>query len=349
MKERIHYIDIAKAFAIFFIVFGHVIVHSENSDLTLRFVCSFHVVLFFVLSGYTFNTNKPFKEFISQRFSRIMIPYFIWAVLFLVPYFILGGKAGEQLGTEQSFNIVTLLKNILYGNGNSANLKQNSSLWFLPSLFTIEVFYYAIIKFSKNNKKREILFGIILLICGYISANYNKVILPWGINTMINIGIFFYIGYILSERKILDKFNVYWQTIISLVIGVFCCFYGNAKHISYIDFYYGNYIYMILSGTFLSIFTISLSKIINENKILEYVGKNTMGILIFHKLFVLIFQTKLGALSQLLMSSNLLVETILAIIISIIAISLSLVVNLPIKKYAPFLLGERKKLAIKEK
>ena len=51
-----------------------------------------------------------------------------------------------------------------------------------------------------------------------------------------------------------------------------------------------------------------ISYLINENEALEYIGKNTMGILIFHKLPILVVQTKLGVISNLLIDSNLLVE-----------------------------------------
>ena len=99
---------------------------------------------------------------------------------------------------------------------------------------------------------------------------------------------------------------------------------------------------MVLSGLFLSVFTICLSKTINKCSMLEYVGRNTMGILIFHKLFVIIFQTKLGFLSRMLIDSNFLTEMAIAILVSIISILLSLIISWPIKKIAPFMLGENK-------
>lgn len=342
MKKRLSYIDVAKAFAIFYIVLGHTIVHSQNSYLALKFVCSFHVVLFFVLSGFTFKINTSFKSFAKKKFLRIMVPYFIWAVLFLIPYYILGRNTGEELGTSQSFNLGVMLKNIIYANGNNASLKQNSSLWFLPALFIIEIGYYFIIKFTKGNYKKETITLLILIMCGYMFSNYFPFILPWAINTFVNIGFFFYIGYLLNEHNVLEKFNVKVLAIICLIIGLFCCFWGNKVHLSYIDFYYGNYIFMVLSGLFLSTFTICLSKVIDKCSMLEYVGRNTMEILIFHKLFVIIFQTKLGFLSRLLMNSNFLTEMAIAILVSIVSILLSLIISLPIKKIVPFMLGENK-------
>lgn len=341
IKKRLNYIDIAKAFAIFYIILGHTIVHSKNSYLVLQFVCSFHVVLFFILSGFTFKINTSFSQFVKKKFWRIVLPYLVWAMLFLIPYYILGKSAGEDLGTTQSFDFLIMLKNILYANGNNAALKQNSSLWFLPALFTIEIVYYFIIKLTKSNVKKEIITLSILIIIGYIFSKYCEFILPWGINTLVNLGFFFYIGYLSNEYNILEKFNIKSTMIVCLVIGLFCCYFGNKIHLSYIDFYYGNYIFMILSGVFLSFFTICLSKCINKNGILEYIGKNTMAILIFHKLFVIIFQTKCGIVSKYIMNSNIIVETLLATIVGIFSIFCSLFIASIIKKTLPILLGEK--------
>ena len=92
MKKRINYIDIARAFAIIFIALGHTFVHSEHCGFIFKLLYSFHVVLFFVISGYTFKIkdNENIVEFIKNKFVRIMIPYFVWALLFLISYMILG-------------------------------------------------------------------------------------------------------------------------------------------------------------------------------------------------------------------------------------------------------------------
>lgn len=68
-----------------------------------------------------------------------MIPYFVWALLFLIPYMLFCGTVEESIGTSSSFDLKTQIINILYGNGNMSALKQNSSLWFLPALFTMEI------------------------------------------------------------------------------------------------------------------------------------------------------------------------------------------------------------------
>lgn len=65
-KERIAWIDIAKAIAIFFIVLGH----QLPSGPLCGYLYSFHVPLFFFLSGLTFNTAKEPKNFFPRKSKK---------------------------------------------------------------------------------------------------------------------------------------------------------------------------------------------------------------------------------------------------------------------------------------
>lgn len=344
MKKRISFIDITRAFAIFFIALGHTLVHSEHCSMIFKIIYSFHVVLFFIISGYTFKIkeDESFWKFLKKKFLRIMIPYFIWSLLFLVPYLVLGHSVGDSLGTISSFDIKDQLINILYGNGNASALKQNSSLWFLPALFSMEIIYFYIIKLMNKNKKSEIPILLFSTVISYVTC-YLPIILPWGINTALNLGLCFLIGYLLKKYNLLEKdklFKLYY-IIPLLIIGLLACFL-NKEAVSCIDYVYGNFTLALLSGLSLSIIVMYISYIINNNKLLEYVGKNTMGILIFHKIIILVFQTKLGYISTILRNSNIFIEFSISLLVTILSIILSLVITLFIKKIIPFVIGERK-------
>ncbi|MBP3635030.1 MAG: acyltransferase [Bacilli bacterium] len=346
MKKRINFIDIARAFAMIFIVLGHTLVHSEHCRLIFKFLYSFHVVLFFILSGYTFKLkNESFLSFIKNKFIRIMIPYFVWAVLFLIPYMILGSKVGDTIGTTSSFDLSKQLLNVLYGNGNMSALKQNSALWFLPALFTMEVVYYLIIRLV--NKYKKITFPVLIssISINYIVNAFLPIILPWGINTALTLGTFFYLGYLFKNYKVFENnsklFNKYYIIII-LIIGVLACFF-NKSNVSCIEYEYGYFTLALISGLCLSIVFIYIAYLINKNKVLEYIGRNTMGILIFHKLIILIFQTKLGIISKLLKNSNIYLELSLSILVVILSIIFSLLATEIVRRIFPLLIGEIKK------
>lgn len=347
-KKRLNYIDIARAFAMILIVLGHTVVYSKCLVGLYKLIYSFHVALFFIISGFTFKIrdNESFLCFFKKKFLRIMIPYFIWALLFLIPYILFGRTFGGKLSTPPKFNLIIMLTNILYGNGNMYALKQNTSLWFLPALFSTEIIYYFIVKFVEKYQRKKFIIILPLLIISFLSENYMNdiIIFPWGITTVLNIGIFFYIGYLLNEYNVIEKFsnNMKSISIILLLLGTVCC-YLNYRDVAYVEYEYGNFALALISGICMSLFVLFISKNINDNKILQYLGKNTMGILIFHKITILLFQNKLGIITQLLIESNALIEIILSILIVEISISLSLILTEIIRKNLPYMIGESKK------
>lgn len=339
MKNRIKYIDIAKSIAIIIIVIGHTLVHSQHCSGIFRFLYMFNIALFFILSGYTFKINCDFKPFIKRKFVRIMIPYFAWSTFFIIPYLIFGSKIGDSLGTTQTFNIFRIIKNTLYGNGIDNALKQNTSLWFLPALFSMECFYYFIIKIK--NDKYDIVKFPILFIIGVVSAKFLSIHLPWGINTVIQIGVgTFYTGYLLAKYDIFKKIFKPYYMVFFLLIGI-AAILINTDNINYVNYTYGNYFIAFIIGISISLIIIYISYLIKENKVMEYIGRNTMGILIFHKIIILIIQTKLGNVSNLLRNSNLLIELLLTFFAVAISIIFSLIVTKIIRKICPILIGEK--------
>ncbi len=70
-KERIHYLDIAKGISMIAIVAGHL----GNGPIN-QFVFTFHVPIFFLLSGYFM---KPMDDipFIKKKAKQLLLPYII--------------------------------------------------------------------------------------------------------------------------------------------------------------------------------------------------------------------------------------------------------------------------------
>lgn len=61
MKERVVYLDVAKAIAIYLVIVGHVIQYVMKGDFYYnpiwQSIYVFHVPLFFVISGYLLKIN----------------------------------------------------------------------------------------------------------------------------------------------------------------------------------------------------------------------------------------------------------------------------------------------------
>lgn len=336
MKKRLKYIDIARGMAMFLIVLTHTLAVAGHCSQIYKLLFFFNVPLFFILSGMTFRVkeDESFWKFLKDKFIRTMLPYFVWAGLFLIPYFIFGREVSTELSREASFDLLGMIGNIFYGNGAHDALKQNAPLWFLPAFFSTEIIYYFLIKLlgkAKERKRAEILMLLGVLLVGFLCTTFtSKFYLPWGLNSALTIGVFFYVGYLMKEFKVFEgrgkKFD-FILTAICLLIGGFIFAIWEGGNVIWADYEYGNYGLCLLAGVSFSIVIIQLARLIKENRVIEYVGRNTMNILIFHKVFVVIFQTKLGGFSALLKNSNLGLEMLLAILVSVVAVTASLLVG----------------------
>ena len=139
-RKRHDYIDAAKGIGILFVVFAHV----NYTPSLLTIIYSYHMPLFFIMSGMLFNRgNYPnFRAFIKRKLQTLICPYvlfYILAILFSLAVGIVANIEGiniRELG-QQFLQIF-----INQGSGKIIN----SPLWFIPCLFVIEIMYFFISK-----------------------------------------------------------------------------------------------------------------------------------------------------------------------------------------------------------
>lgn len=341
--KRLQFVDIARALAIIFIVYGHTIVHNNNVYSFYKLLYSFHIVLFFIISGYIYNKSNDTFKFIKKKFLSLMVPYFIFSLLFLIPYFIFVDDVNTIINTQGKTNITSLLIEIIYGVGYSVSLKQNTSLWFLPALFSTEIIYKLLSNTKFYNHCQDY-FKIIILLCVSFISTKIPLILPWGINSALTLLIFFEIGILLKKYQILDKIknNYYLKILLFIMVIVSIFIYQLNITVSCVDYQYGNYLIFLIVSLSLSIFVMFMSYKISKSNLLELIGKNTLSILILHKLFILFFQTKIGFTNYALNSANSVICLLVGTIVSIITIILSMIIGFIIKKYFPYLYGMKR-------
>ena len=83
MKQRIAWIDNIKAFLILLVVLGHCIQDSglDDDSLLYRFIYSFHIPLFFAVSGYVSQRDFTPWSAVGRRAVQLLVPYAAWAVV----------------------------------------------------------------------------------------------------------------------------------------------------------------------------------------------------------------------------------------------------------------------------
>lgn len=113
-SQRLNDIDIAKGIGILLMYAGHIL---TAGSLKKMIIYSFHMPLFFILSGYTFSPDTSPRKLIRKRTRDILIPYLIWAVVY------------------SSFSL-DKLRYLLYGTNESIRKAGSAGpLWFLPCMW----------------------------------------------------------------------------------------------------------------------------------------------------------------------------------------------------------------------
>lgn len=170
-QKRVEWVDIARGVGIIVVVFGHVLRGIENANIVMpsqfflwsdRLVYSFHMPLFFVLSGLFFLTSlqkQPLGTYLHHRFRTLAYPYFLWSLL--------------QTSAETWFSQHT------NGSIRPAELLQllwqpRAHFWFLHNLFIILVIAAVAVTVASRPKWTLIIVAFALFFSPwrYPSVNY---------------------------------------------------------------------------------------------------------------------------------------------------------------------------------
>lgn len=170
MKERNPAIDVAKGIAIIAVVLGHVVTSYHNSNLMMddtipnylcKLVYSFHMPLFFIISGYLVSTKEFGWANCWPAVRKNLISYGIPYVAFCVFSFIFKLAFSGSVNTKVSFTDLLLIP--FYPIG---------MMWFLYALLVVSVLHILMTCAFSNKNKRLIaelsISAIALVVTAYV-------------------------------------------------------------------------------------------------------------------------------------------------------------------------------------
>lgn len=254
--QRIKWIDVAKGWGIILLIYGHI-----SNDIFAKWLYTFHIPLFFFLSGYVFNPNKTFNVLIKSKAKSLLLPYISLGIPLLL------------INLRYGYKLPFLLQKFIIQ-------ERMFPLWFITALFLQIFICYFII----NKLKRIWHFPTIILLslAGIIFWRLGGNALPWNLDISLVSLPFFYGGLYLrnyplfqqlfDNKKFLPLFTVF---LTANILGGLIIY----KLLDLdIDLFANNFGFEPLSyfTAFMGIFaTILFFNKYNSN-ILSYIGKNTL-------------------------------------------------------------------------
>lgn len=289
MSKRIEYLDIAKGIGILLVVLGHND-FEVISVFVQRLIYSFHMPLFFFLSGYFLNTSIPFFDFFKKRFNSLLKPYLF--TIFLI-YFT--SVSFEKMGFNTA--IQRTVKS-LYGSGYYLDWVQ---LWFLPQLFVVSLYAFLFITLVNTLRNRWVTWGILLatlaIALPFLHAfypfpfsifgkDYELYGLPFSLDLVFVTGFFFLLGHEVRQVTTEKTFD---NGLILLVTGGLLLLL-NILFPYEIDFnirLYGSFLVNTTEAILGILFVLALSRQIERRtsrlaSVLKYLGSISLIILLFH-------------------------------------------------------------------
>ena len=160
--KRIEWIDIAKGIAIVLVIAGHT---AEMGSFTRSIIFSFHIPLFFMLSGYTIKPAHSREEFLrgmKKDALRLLLPYVLSALAFaLIQIFYRHNPAGVEFKN--------MAESLLWASGTGDGKHEAIGiLWFLASLFTArQIFRLTYLLFEEKGKQSFVPCAMLISLIGF--------------------------------------------------------------------------------------------------------------------------------------------------------------------------------------
>ncbi len=346
-KERIEWIDIARALTMFCVIVGHI---SPIGDIH-TFMYSFHVPAFFFLSGIVTSCKGSFLQHTSKKIRTIMLPYYFFGIAAIAVYLLLG----HLIPQSSMLSLKDCAYGLLYGSAKTDCMKFNLHLWFLPVLFVMNIIIYPIRRIAGKLGKP----GAVMCVAAVISLVVSALIFtykplnyfPLGADTAVRLFPFFVAGNAASCFESIMKpckksaISATLYSVASVVLFTLTAALAKLNemktaegfHVNYFRDYYGNRLLFWITAIAGIAAVIAVSKLIPPVKPLTYVGQKTLAILVMQKFPIMLFNTVIPFTAALIDNSNAIAITVL----SVVTLICCLAVNLFAERFLPFVYGKR--------
>ncbi|NNK95727.1 MAG: acyltransferase family protein [Desulfobacterales bacterium] len=366
--SRFRFVDIAKIYGVALMYYGHIIesyvkAGSAVAAMHYKFIYSFHMPLFFILSGYIAKehvSNTEFGLYLKRHVASRLVPYAFLSMILIIPTFwTTGFTVGLELPTVEGYVkgiSATFLAGLPYFN---------IPTWFLICLFVVEMMHYATSRFLTSNS-RVILMAIVFYLIGSLLAwnavflNPINILSPHGkifpyfmiIEAFTCYSLYLVGVYFRRNNFLVDKIPAY-----RCILGALACLvlvyytFDLNKGMFTIPFYdavvlfassHGNLILFPFTAIIGSVMIMLLAKLSTGIGVLMFLGGNTLIIFGLNGVFYHFINDKLALWLFALHSDDAMMILASGIVIALTSISLTIPFVFLLNYLIPQLIGKPK-------
>lgn len=251
------------------IIYGAINFEGEGAGLYFHLM-EFFMIPFYLFSGYFFSSRKTIREFVKHKARKLLIPLAFWSIVSLPVFYLSRYLVNGSVQWAEPFHMFVSI----------GSLYSNSPLWFLFSLFFVNVIFYIATQTLQNEK----LLLLFIALC-FTYALLDRYLLPcYFSSSNISLGlVYFYIGYKLktiNERK--DVLNLWWFAIagiLFILISIFNPQWMQIVSLTQTEGLFSLNIVYALSGTYILWFIFSK---LPSSRLFSYFGRNSITYYVWH-------------------------------------------------------------------
>ena len=289
-KQRLYSVDVMKGFLILAVVLSHAWFAKGN---ILGDYFPYAMPAFFFLAGYVYKPGRTYWQNIGRRAVQLLLPYLFFSIycnlLYPVYMKLVEGAMPMDLWTA------TLKSDAL-------NMMMSTPMWFLTSLFTASIVFFAVVNFVRKSWLKTIITIVIFIGLTLVIEVVKKgAFVPWHLDYALFGCAMMLLGACLGYRKLFASFsvkNLILGLILLLIAAVLNRFFPGSNKTSVVQYIENGKLYGVLTCFALAVVgsigllcvCALLAKVPILRPILAWMGRNSIWILCIHYSFIMIVE-----------------------------------------------------------
>lgn len=298
--DRIEWVDLSRGIGILLVIIGHCVYYGKTAH---NWIFSFHMQLFFILSGMFFQEDSILNT-VKKKAKSLLIPYAVFCMIGLCVTLLIPQWRGITLKD--------LARDIYWGYPAAVNV---SSVWFLVCLFVTICIFDVVIRIRNKNKTIGFILLAIIVIYGFALARFPQILaifpghrMPWESDSACVAVLFLAFGYFFNTQimNTVEKLKsggfhvIIIGLCVSLGITIAVVFLNGTVNLRGL-MYHNELIYIIGACAGFS-FVVFLSILTSKRKYLRqwirWFGENSLEIMgtqaLMIRLYILVINSVLG-------------------------------------------------------